>query len=111
MRSTLFNNALRFDGTGGAYLKRTNTATDHSPTITVSCKTNHRQLRDHSTKPAAIKHSLMAAATTSASADQQVCCCLQPLNSSFLITILPRGEPGNKTAVKVRSSAETLSME
>ena len=31
MTSTLFNNALHFDGTGGAYLTRTNTAVDHSP--------------------------------------------------------------------------------
>ena len=31
MTSTLFNNALHFDGTGGAYLKRTNNAVDHSP--------------------------------------------------------------------------------
>ena len=31
MTSTLFNNALHFDGTGGAYLTRTNTAVDNSP--------------------------------------------------------------------------------
>ncbi|MAR05840.1 MAG: hypothetical protein CL862_01885, partial [Cyanobium sp. NAT70] len=31
MTSTLFNNALHFDGTGGAYLTRTNTWVDHSP--------------------------------------------------------------------------------
>ena len=31
MTSTLFNNALHFDGTGGAYLTRRDTAADHSP--------------------------------------------------------------------------------
>mgnify|MGYP003324822975 FL=1 len=31
MTSTLFNNALHFDGTGGAYLKRQDENVDHSP--------------------------------------------------------------------------------
>lgn len=33
MTSTLFNNALHFDGTGGAYLERRNDGNDYSPLL------------------------------------------------------------------------------